>query len=322
MSTIEVIGFGAMNADRLYRLERILIDGEAAVEEAKTLPGGSAANTIYALAKLGMSTGFIGAVGDDEDGKMLLHDFGEVGADASRVKVKIRASTGSALCLSDRHGRRSIYVSPGANDLLNESDVDLDYINQARILHLSSFVHQHQLELQRTVVDRLTPSVKLSFSPGAIYASRGMEEVAALMRRTWILFANVEEIKRLTGEDDLRTGARRCLELGCYIVAITMGGDSVSAAGFITDGEAEYTIPRFEQKHTKVVADTTGAGDAFATGFLWGLLHGRELEECGRLANTVAHCSLTQIGARAGLPTFSELSQKYQEYYGASLDIR
>jgi ribokinase len=319
MSTIEVIGFGAMNADRLYRLERILVDGEAAVEEFKVLSGGSAANTIYALAKLGVSTGFVGAVGDDEEGRMLLRDFGEVGVDTSRVEVEIGASTGSALCLSDRQGRRSLYISSGANGLLNGDDVNLEYINQARILHLSSFVHQRQLEIQRAVVDSLAPSVKLSFSPGAIYDSKGLEEMAALMRRTWILFANMEEIKQLTGEDNFRTGAYRCLEKGCHIVAVTLGKDS---AGFISDGETEYTIPALEQKHTEAIADTTGAGDAFAAGFLWGLLRGKELEECGRLGSIVAQCSLTRLGARAGLPTPSELSQKYREYYGASLDIR
>ena len=87
--------------DNIYRVERILEDGETVVKESASFPGGSAANTIYGLAKLGVSTGFIGAVGDDAEGKLLLQDFQKVGVDTSQIKVKPGAKTGSALCLSD-----------------------------------------------------------------------------------------------------------------------------------------------------------------------------------------------------------------------------
>ena len=65
MSNVEVVGLGALNIDHLYRVERILDDGEAVVNEAKSFPGGSAANTIYGLARLGVNTGYTGVVGDD-----------------------------------------------------------------------------------------------------------------------------------------------------------------------------------------------------------------------------------------------------------------
>ena len=65
MSNIEVVGLGALNIDYLYQVERILNDGEAVVDETKSSPGGSAANTIYGLAKLGVNTGFAGVVGDE-----------------------------------------------------------------------------------------------------------------------------------------------------------------------------------------------------------------------------------------------------------------
>jgi len=79
MSNIEVVGLGALNIDHMYRVERILDDGEAVVDEAKSLPGGSAANTIYGLAKLGVNTGYTGVVGGDEGGKILLQYFQEAG---------------------------------------------------------------------------------------------------------------------------------------------------------------------------------------------------------------------------------------------------
>ena len=93
MSNIEVIGMGAMNMDHLYQVERILSDGQAPVKNFQLLPGGSAANTIYALAKLGIKTGFIGAVGDDEIGHKLLEDFESVGVDTSHIAIKSGKTT-------------------------------------------------------------------------------------------------------------------------------------------------------------------------------------------------------------------------------------
>ena len=147
MSKIQVIGLGALNIDYIYKVERILEDGEAVAEEAKSFPGGSAANTIYGLGKLGMSVGFCGVVGDDGEGKLLLRDFKAVGVDTSHIKAKKRARTGSVLCLSDRRGRRSLYVLPGANNLLKLSDLDLKFINQAEMLHLSSFAGDKQFKV-------------------------------------------------------------------------------------------------------------------------------------------------------------------------------
>ena len=83
MSSIEVVGLGALNIDRLYQVERILEDGEAVVNETLASPGGSAANTIYGLAKLGVATGFAGVVSDDTEGQMLIQDFQKVGVDTS-----------------------------------------------------------------------------------------------------------------------------------------------------------------------------------------------------------------------------------------------
>ncbi|MBA7695250.1 Ribokinase [subsurface metagenome] len=69
MTGIEIVGLGAMNIDRLYRVDEIVADGEQLVTDSEAVPGGSAANTIYGLAKLGVKTGFVGAVGRDEDGE-------------------------------------------------------------------------------------------------------------------------------------------------------------------------------------------------------------------------------------------------------------
>ncbi len=318
---IEVVGLGALNMDHLYRVERILDDGEAVVEEAKSSSGGSAANTIYGLAKLGVNTGFTGVVGDDAEGKMLLQDFQEAGVDTSQIKIRHKAKTGSVLCLSDRLERRSLYVVPGANSSLAMDDLDSDYINRAKMLHVSSFVDDRQFKVLLELVDRLDSSIKISFAPGVLYASRGLKALTPLLARTYILFVNQSEIQQLTGED-VTAGAGSCLKQGCQTVVVTLGKGSscgaVMASSYIRDTGNEYTV---ESSNKGIISalDTTGAGDAFASGFLYGLLNGKGLEECGRLGNIVAQFCISKMGAREGLPTSSELAQRYQELYSGQL---
>lgn len=313
MSSIEVVGLGALNIDHLYQVERILDDGEAVVNEAKSFPGGSAANTIYGLTKLGVNTGFAGVVGDDAGGKLLIQDFQKGGVDTSQIKVKPKSKTGSVLCLSDRLGRRSLYVMPGANNRLTMGDLDLDYINQAKMLHVSSFVDDRQFKVLLELIGMLDLSVKLSFAPGALYAAKGLKSLAPILDRTYVLFINHNEIRQLTGKDVI-AGAESCLEQGCHIIAITLGkGTSyktVMATSYIRDAENEYMV---EPSNKSIISalDTTGAGDAFATGFLYGLLKGKGLEECGRLGDITAQFSISKIGAREGLPTLNELAQRY-----------
>jgi len=320
MSAIEVIGLGAMNMDQIYRVERILADGETSVIEFRLSPGGSAANTIYALAKLGVSTGFIGAVGDDKEGEMLVKDLDSVGVDRSQIKVKKGAKTGSVLCFSDKRGRRALYVLPGANTLLTSDDIDLAYVGQARILHLSSFANEEQLEIQKELVEKIPHSIEVSFAPGSIYAAMGMRALEPIIKRSHIMFLNREEAEELTGAD-FQKGAQKLLAQGAQIVAITLGSGirrgNTTATCFVASGEGGFMI---EAKTTKKPAgDTIGAGDAFAAGFLYGFLRNKELSKCGHLGDMLARLSTTEIGARAGLPSLPELSHHYQRERGLPL---
>ncbi|MBI4188401.1 MAG: carbohydrate kinase family protein [Chloroflexi bacterium] len=333
MNNIKVVGLGALNIDHIYQVERILGDGEIAertpghgYEESEQkflgdFPGGSAANTIYGLAKLGVQTGFVGAVGDDAEGKILLQDFQKAGADTSQIKVKPKAKTGSARCLSDKLNFRSIHITPGANSQLTLDDIDPAYINRAEMVHISSFVAERQFKLLLELIERLEPSVKVSFSPGALYAAKGLHALTPILARTHVLFINESEMRQLTG-GNFDSGARRCLDLGCHIVVVTLGqGTSYKnkiATSYIRTVDEEYIIEPGD-KSAIPAADTIGAGDAFAAGFLYGLLKGKPLEECGHLGDIVARFSITKTGARAGLPTISELSRRYQELHNKEL---
>lgn len=329
MVSIEVIGLGAMNLDHVYQVERILTDGEARVKDCQMVAGGSAANTIFGLAKLGVRTSFIGAVGNDQEGTVLMDDLNGVGVDTSQIKVKKKVETGSVLCFSDELGRRTLYVSPGANNLLSLRDINIDYINQARILHITSFVDDKQFNMTLNIMGKLSSSVQISFAPGMLYAAKGIKKLAPILERAQFLFINKQEMKQLTGKDFL-LGVQECHKLGCRIVVVTLGKGlelgyvsedasikKLVAACYISNKENRYMIKPKEITDLAKL-DTIGAGDTFTAGFLFGYIRGKPLDECGYLGDITARFSMTKLGARAGLPTLAELSQTYQKLYGST----
>jgi ribokinase len=324
MAVLDIVGFGAMNIDHMYRVGELIADGEQSVNGFESLPGGSAANTIYGLAKLGVKAGFVGAVGIDDDGEKLIKDFKNVAVDTSQIRIKQEVKTGSTVCLSDRLGGRAIYVSPGANNLLGLEDIDLAYLNRAQMVHLSSFVDDRQFNLQVGVTEKLSSSVTVSLSPGMLYVARGLKTLAPLLERSHIVFMNREEIERLTGSD-FKSGTREIAKFCCRFVVVTLGkgldkGKDGIVTAYVYDGKQKQEYEVESEKVTlKLLFESTGAGDAFAAGFLYGFLKGKRIEECGLLGDIMASFGIRAIGARKGLPTLSQLSRKYLQRSGKPL---
>jgi ribokinase len=153
-----------------------------------------------------------------------------------------------------------------------------------------------------------------------LYSAKKLETMIPMLSRTHILFLNHSEISQLTNED-FQEGAALCISLGCQIVAVTLGkGDKVGSGGatsYIRTAEQEYFIK--PPGKSLAATDTTGAGDAFAAGFLYGWLNEKAPDECGRLGDTVARFSIARVGAREGLPNLQQLSKRYLELYDQPL---
>jgi ribokinase len=273
---------------------------------------------------LGVDVGFIGAVGDDDKGKLVTENLKAAGVNVSQITVKHGIESGSTLCFSDSSGERSIYVTPGANSLLCDDDLSVGFINESILFHLSSFVNDEQFRLSLELVNKVAPSVRLSFSPGELYINRGIRALAPILGRTDILFINRNEAGKLTGKD-FRSGAEVCRKQGCRTVVVTLGkgedtlcGTASFASCYIVSDDGEYMIESAGCTGLNAV-DTTGAGDAFAAGFIYGLLKNKELAECGRLGDIAALFCIREFGARQGLPTPTQLSQRYSELYNEPL---
>ena len=294
----DVICFGALNLDRLYRVNRIAReDEESYITDFKETPGGSAANTAVGLARMGLRTGFIGKVSDDHEGKLLIGDFEKEHVDTNGIVVLRGSRSGVVVGFVDRKGERALYVNPGANDSLQFEEIDLKYAQNTEFLHLTSFAGEKPFRAQKNLI-KARSNVKIGFDPGELYARKGLSALQPIIERSAVLFLNRNEMKLLTGEG-YEKGSKILLEKDANIVAVKLGEKGC----YVTDGKERHMVEPFEVK----VVDTTGAGDAFCAGFLYGLMKNKDLHECGRLGNFVASRCITKAGAREGLPKVSDL---------------
>ncbi len=296
--TFDVIGFGALNVDKLYKVNMIAREEEESfVIDFKETSGGSAANTIAGLARLGLRTGFIGKVAEDREGELLLSDFRKEKVNTSGIVVSKEGRSGVVMGYVDEKGERALYVDPGVNDWLDFKEINSDYAADTEFLHLTSFVGEKPFEAQKQLISQLS-NVKISFDPGSLYARKSLESLKPIIEGSYVMLPNENEIGLLTGKD-YEGGSKILIREGVSLVAVKLGARGC----YVTNGKESHLVEPYEKK----LVDTTGAGDAFCTGFLYGLIKGKDLFECGRLGNFVAARCIEEVGARKGLPRLSAL---------------
>jgi ribokinase len=302
MSRFDVVGFGALNVDKLFKVNRIAAkEEESLITGFAETSGGSAANTVVGLARLGCKVGFVGKVAEDREGKILLEEFRKESVDTKGVAVAKQGRSGTVMGFVDENGERALYIDPGVNDQVEFNEKNKTYASQTMFLHLTSFVGEESFQTQKRIVETIPENVMVSFDPGALYARKGLAALESIVKRTSVLMPNAGELELLTGMADYRRGAEAMLKKGVKVVAVKLG----SRGCYVTDGRQSRNVEAFKVS----VVDTTGAGDAFCAGFLYGLIKHKSHDECGRIGNFVASRCTTKMGARIGLPTLKDLTK-------------
>lgn len=302
----KVIGFGALNLDRIFYVDRIVRpDEESFINYVENHPGGSAANTIVGLSRLGVPAGYIGKVADDEVGRILMEDLANENVNINGIRTA-RGRSGTCLIMVDGKGNRGILVDPGVNDTISMADIDQELVNSAKLIHITSFVcrdAEMSFETQRELA--ASTSAEISFDPGTLYAERGMEALEIFIRKARVILPSDRELTLMTGCRDIREGAEMLIDTGAKWVAVKRGEKGC----YVTDGTFGIELP--PQKVD--VVDTTGAGDAFNVGFIYGMVQGKDIETCGKIGNITASISITKRGAREGLPYKEQLNAFIQD---------
>ena len=310
---LDVVGFGALNLDIIYRVDSVEVAGLEPGREifgwrgdmrqlshileshggppVSITPGGSAANTIYALRRMGFHTGYIGAIGEGEIGDRLIEGLG----DPMDLGVVRRGSSGSTVIAVGPDGDRSIVVFPNANDTLTKRDVDHLLIARSRVLHLTSFVGNAPLEAQVEAVARLPQDIKVTLDPGELYAALGMDGIAPLLERADVVMPNMGELLKMTGQTTRERAADLLFDMGVDTVVCKMG-----AKGIVTYERKDSSFSNIGKKHkAKVMGDTVGAGDVANAGYLAGMVSGLSHIGASHLADECAYASIGGHGREA-----------------------
>ncbi|KXS49837.1 ribokinase [Halanaerobium congolense] len=295
-SKFDVICFGDINVDYIGRMDRLPeIDEELPIHNLEKFCGGAATNVAVSLSRLGKKTGYVGSIGDDSNGKELLERLQQEGVDVSKVNKKEGYLSGTVFAIIDNDGERRLLSYLGANLQTKKEDFDKNYISKAEILHMSNPL--------LSVVPTLLSYAKennliVSFDPGTLISSKGLKEIEYILKETDILFLNRVEYHDLIKNSE--KGLDIFLELGCKMVVYKKGKEG----SFLkTSSGKEINSPGFKVN----VIDTTGAGDAFAGGFLTAYLNKLDFENIMEFANAVAAISVTRKGAKEALPKIEEV---------------
>jgi len=286
----------------LVRGAMTLIDAEQAhllydaMGSAREISGGSAANTLAGLAALGAHCAFIGQVADDQLGEVFAHDIRAGGIAFATPVRPADPPTARCLIFVSPDGQRTMNTYLGASQFLPASALDEAAIADAAVLYLEGYLwdpEEPRGAMRKAIGAARRAGRKVAFTlSDAFVIARHGEDFRALIAagEIDILFANEHELAALTGEDDFHAGIA-ALEGRVPVLVVTRG-----AAGAIAVAGAERAeVPA--ESIAKVV-DTTGAGDLFAAGFLFGHVRGRPLAECLKLGAVCAADVISHYGAR------------------------
>lgn len=267
--------------------------------QATEVSGGSAANTLAGMASLGARTAFIGKVNNDPLGAHFRHDLNAVGVEFTTPSTQNGQPTARCLIVVTPDGQRTMNTYLGAAGEIHESDVDAALISKAHVLYGEGYMWD--MECTKTALRRAfalakQAGAKVAFTLSDVFCvERSREEYLAMIADDFdILFCNHDEACALYPGKSFDE-VLDALQGQCEVIAVTCGS---KGSIILTPTERIHINPIWVHE----VVDTTGAGDLYASGFLYGLTHGKPLKVCGELGSACASEIITHLGARAQKP--------------------
>ncbi|UWZ85706.1 carbohydrate kinase family protein [Occallatibacter riparius] len=294
LSVVDLVGVGLNATDTLIPLDEFPARGSK-VEFAPVplMPGGQTASAVIACQSWGLSTRYVGKLGDDDAARLHAHEFARLGVDARLIEVANAASPQSIIIV-DGGGERTVIIRRDDRLQLTASDIQREWIVNARSLLVDGIEAEAATQAAQWAHDAGVPVIA-----DLDEEYDGGDELLACVD---YLIVSRDFPVHMTGEHDLARALRILRnEYSCKLTAATLGQDGVIA----WDGErllhrAAYRVP---------VVDTTGAGDIFHAGFIYGLLQSWPLERQLDFACAAAALNCTCSGARGGIRTVADVEK-------------
>ena len=267
------------------------------VEKVNITTGGSAANISVNTSRFGLKTAYIGKLGDDLFGNVSKGFLEDIGVDTSSLIMSENYPTGVSVILITPYAKdRSILAHKGANDYLKPTDINKEHLKRYKNLQWSSLTSK----FGENSIDKCIDIVK-NQNGGLIFAcpsnsilKNNLEGAKKLVRKSNLLTLNKDELKLLTGKESPKEGIKAAIDMGPKIVACTLG----NKGSLLSDGKEIVSANIFEVD----VKDTTGAGDAFASGLIWSFLQGKTLKEMIEYSTAISSLECTVRGVHDGIP--------------------
>jgi sugar/nucleoside kinase (ribokinase family) len=300
----DVVCLGILVADVIVQpVARLPEPGTLGFVDAIELRGGGCAlNTASSLARLGLRSAAVGKVGTDTFGEFVLRLLDERGVDASGVLRDAELPTSASVALVDPTGERTFLHVRGAN-----AGVRVDELGErpfsGRALHIAGALVLDALDGEptaRLLADARRRGIRTSVDT-VFDAGGAWERMLPVLPHCDLVTPGLAEAQGITGEQDPAAAARRLRDLGARVAAVTLGPDGCHVTGEGFDGHvAGLDVD---------TVDGTGAGDAFAAGFLYGMLAEWPLDRCARFANAAGALATTALGAFEGVGTLENTLQ-------------
>jgi sulfofructose kinase len=310
LAKVDVVGVGLNATDTILQLSEFPECGsKVEYETERVMPGGQVATTVVACQTWGLSTRYVGKLGDDDAARLHAREFERTGVEGQVIHVP-GATSARSLILVDRRGERTVLCRRDERITLRPEELKREWIVNARALHVDGH-------------DTAAATLAAGWARSAgIPVVADLDEiypgVDALIEKIDYLVVSRDFPGRLTGESNLKTALREIqTRYGCLLTAATLGPDGVLA----WDGDRFHYAPAYRVP----VVDTTGAGDIFHAGFLYGLMQGWDLERQLDFSCAAAALNCMHEGARGGIRSVEAIealmatTRRYEEIEDLSI---
>lgn len=310
-TSTDVLCAGILVADHVCTpVDHVPAAGELVMADRLLLTlGGCAANAAVDLARMGVRATVLGRVGDDTFGRVVLDMLREQGVDVAGVRVSANADTSQTLIVNVAGQDRRFIHAFGANADFSAADIPLDLVRQCRVLYVGGYLvmpglrQEELLPLFRQARDAGVRTVLDVVVPGP---GDHLGRLDRLLPLVDVFLPNSDEARLITGETDVLRQAEFFQKLGAGTTVITLG----SGGAVLVGGGARLRAGVFPMP----LVDASGGGDAFAAGYIYGLLQGLSAEDCLRVASALGASCVRALGTTPGVFTRAECEAFLREH--------
>ena len=309
-SRLEVLCAGIIVADHVCTpISHVPAAGELVMADGMLLTiGGCAANAAVDLAKMQVNVGIVGRVGDDVFGRVVTELLRDANVDVAHIKTSTGADTSQTLIVNVQGQDRRFIHTFGANRTFNAADIPMKLLEQAKVLYLGGYLLMpdvRQDELVPVFSAAQAKGVKTVLDVAIPTKGEYVAQLDRLLPHVDVFLPNNHEGELITGESDPLKQAEFFARLGAKTSIITMGGEgAILVQKDLKLRCGVYSVP---------YVDASGGGDAFDAGYIYGLLHKMEAQECLRVASALGASCVRAIGTTPGVFTREECEVFLQE---------